>query len=56
MMNPHDEVQNERLKQVEKRLLAVEQAVQELTGMGKLVRIGIGLLAISLGVDAGGMI
>lgn len=55
-MSDQDQVQNDRIKQVEKRLLAVEQAVQELAGMGKLVRIGVGLIAISLGVDAQGMI
>jgi len=46
-----DDVQNDRLKQVEKRLLTVEQAVQELGGMAKVVRVGVGLVAISFGVD-----
>ena len=50
-----DDVQNDRLKQVEKRLLTVEQAVQELGGMAKVIRAGVGLVAVSLGVDISGM-
>lgn len=50
-----DDVQNERLKEVEKRLLTVEQAIQELGGMAKVVRVGVGLVALSFGVDISGM-
>ena len=51
-----DQVQNDRIKQVEKRLLTVEQAVQELGGMAKIIKAGIGLMALSLGVDIQGML
>lgn len=50
-----DDVQNDRIKQVEKRLLTVEQAVQELGGMAKVIRVGVAMVAISLGVDVTGM-
>ena len=56
MTSDTDSVQNDRIKQVEKRLLTVEQAVQELGGMAKIIKAGIGLMALSLGVDIQGML
>ena len=56
MTSDTDLVQNDRIKQVEKRLLTVEQAVQELGGMAKIIKAGIGLMALSLGVDIQGML
>lgn len=55
MSSDTDSVQNDRLKQIEKRLLTVEQAVQELGGMAKVVRVGVGIVAVSFGVDITGM-
>lgn len=55
MSSDTDAVQNDRIKQIEKRLLTVEQAVQELGGMAKVVRVGVGLVALSFGIDITGM-
>ena len=46
-----DDVQNDRIKQIEKRMLTVEQAVQELGGMAKVIRAGVALVGVSLGID-----
>lgn len=51
-----DEVQNDRLAALESRLLKVEQAVQEIAGMAKVVKIIAVALAASLGLDVQGMI
>ena len=56
MTSDTDSVKYDRIKQVEKRLLTVEQAVQELGGMAKIIKAGIGLMALSLGVDIQGML
>lgn len=51
-----DDVQNERLAALESRILQVEQAVQEIAGMAKVVKvIAIGLAA-SLGMDLQGLV
>ncbi|GAH16604.1 unnamed protein product [marine sediment metagenome] len=51
-----DDVQNDRLNALEKRLLKVEQAVQEIAGMAKIVKIIAIGLAGSIGMDLQGMI
>lgn len=51
-----DEVQNDRLNALEARILKVEQAVQEIAGMAKIVKIIAIALAASLGMDLQGMI
>lgn len=51
-----DEVQNERLLALEARVLQVEQAVQEIAGMAKVVKVIAIALAASLGMDLQGLV
>jgi len=51
-----DEVQNDRLSALEARILKVEQAVQEIAGMSKVIKLIAIALAGSLGLDLQGMI
>ena len=51
-----DDVQNERLAALEARILQVEQAVQEIAGMAKIVKVIAIALAASLGMDLQGLI
>ena len=51
-----DDVQNDRLAALEARILQVEQAVQEIAGMAKVVKIIAIALAASLGMDIQGLV
>lgn len=51
-----DDVQNERLAALEARILQVEQAVQEIAGMAKIVKVIAIALAASLGMDLQGLV
>ena len=51
-----DDVQNDRLAALEARILQVEQAVQEIAGMAKIVKIIAIALAASLGMDIQGLV
>ena len=51
-----DEVQNDRLNALEARILKVEQAVQEIAGMAKVVKVIAVALAASLGMDLQGLV
>jgi len=55
-MSQTDDVQNDRLNALESRILKVEQAVQEIAGMAKVVKLIGFALAASLGLDLQGMI
>jgi hypothetical protein len=55
-MSQTDDVQNDRLNAIESRLLKVEQAVQEIAGMAKIVKVIAIALGASLGMDIQGMI
>lgn len=55
-MSQTDDVQNDRLNALETRILKVEQAVQEIAGMAKIVKVIAIALAASLGMDLQGLI
>lgn len=56
MSTDTDDVQNDRLNALETRILKVEQAVQEIAGMAKIVKVIAIALAASLGMDLQGLI
>ena len=51
-----DEIQNEKLTDLEGRMRLVENAVLELGIMSKYLKYGVLLVAASLGIDIGGVI
>ncbi len=51
-----DELQNDKIQDLESRVRLVEQAVVELGVMSKYLKYGVLVVATSLGVDVGGMI
>lgn len=51
-----DNQQDQRLNRLEERLLTVEQAVQEIGGMAKVLKFGVVIAAASLGYDLSGVV
>lgn len=51
-----DELQNEKIQDLESRVRTVENAVLELGVMSKYLKYGVFVVAASLGVDLGGMV
>jgi len=50
-LNESDQVQNERISKVEERMLMMEQAVLEMRGMAKTIKLVMIALAASFGLD-----
>jgi hypothetical protein len=55
-LNESDQVQNERISKVEERMLMIEQAVLEMRGMAKTIKLVVFALAASFGLDVHGML
>lgn len=55
-LNESDQVQNERISKVEERMLMMEQAVLEMRGMAKTIKLVVIALAASFGLDVHGML
>lgn len=51
-----DDVQNERISKVEERMLMMEQAVLEMRGMAKTIKLVVIALGASFGLDLHGML
>lgn len=51
-----DSVQNERISKVEERMLLMEQAIIEMRGMAKTIKLVVIALAASFSVDLHGLI
>lgn len=56
VMNEADQVQNERIAKVEERMLMLEQAILEMRGMAKTIKLVVIALAASFGLDVHGML
>jgi len=55
-MNEADQVQNERLSKIEERMLMIEQAILEMRGIAKTIKLVVLALAASFGLDVHGML
>ena len=55
-MSDADQVQNERISKVEERMLMFEQAILEMRGMAKTIKLVVIALAASFGLDVHGML
>ena len=55
-MSEADQVQNERIAKVEERMLMLEQAILEMRGMAKTIKLVVIALAASFGLDVHGML
>lgn len=55
-MSEADQVQNERIAKVEERMLMLEQAILEMRGMAKTVKLVVIALAASFGLDLHGIV
>ncbi len=55
-LNESDAVQNERISKIEERMLMMEQAVLEMRGMAKTIKLVVIALAASFGLDIHGII
>ena len=51
-----DELQNDKIQDLESRVRVVEQAIVELGVMSKYLKYGVLVVTASLGADVGGMI
>jgi len=51
-----DQVQNERISKVEERMLMMEQAILEMRGMAKTIKLVVIALAASFGLDLHGVL
>ena len=56
VMSEADQVQNERIAKVEERMLMLEQAILEMRGMAKTIKLVVIALAASFGLDVHGML
>ena len=54
-MSEADQVQNERISKVEERMLMLEQAILEMRGMAKTIKLVVIALAASFGLDLHGI-
>jgi len=55
-MSEADQVQNERIAKIEERMLMLEQAILEMRGMAKTIKLVVIALAASFGLDVHGML
>jgi hypothetical protein len=55
-LSESDAVQNERISKIEERMLMMEQAVLEMRGMAKTIKLVVIALAASFGLDVHGML
>ena len=55
-MSEADQVQNERIAKVEERMLILEQAILEMRGMAKTIKLVAIALAASFGLDLHGIV
>lgn len=55
-MSEADQVQNERIAKVEERMLMLEQAILEMRGMAKTIKLVVIALAASFGLDLHGIV
>lgn len=55
-MSEADLVQNERISKIEERMLMLEQAILEMRGMAKTIKLVVIALAASFGLDLHGIV